>query len=119
MADSGIRLGMLKCKIHRAVVTKADQHYQGSITIDAALMKAAGIINHEQVDVLNVTNGERFTTYAVPGKPGEIQINGAAAHLAKKGHIVIIIAYCFMAEKKAKTWQPKVVLVDAKNRIKK
>ncbi len=114
----GIRIGMMKGKIHRATVTRADQHYEGSVTIDKELMKAAGILNHEQVDVLNITNGERFTTYAIPGKAGEIQINGAAAHLAKKGHLVIIVSYCFMDEKKAKTWKPKVVLVDGKNKIK-
>jgi len=116
--SNDIRVGMMKGKIHRATVTKADLHYEGSITIDKELMEAAGILNHEQVDVLNITNGERFTTYAIPGDAGEIQINGAAAHLAKEGHLVIIVAYAFMDEEKAKKWQPKVVLVDEKNRIK-
>ena len=74
---SEIRIGMMKSKIHRATVTKADLHYEGSITIDKKLMETAGILNHEQVDVLNITNGERFTTYAIPGTDGEIQINGA------------------------------------------
>ena len=115
MSSSEIRIGMLKGKIHRATVTKADQHYEGSISIDKSLMDAARILNHEQVDVLNITNGERFTTYAIPGKPGEIQINGAAAHLAEPGHLVIVVSYCFMSEEKAKSWEPKVVLVDEKN----
>ena len=116
---SEIRIGMMKSKIHRATVTKADLHYEGSITIDKKLMEKAGILNHEQVDVLNITNGERFTTYAIPGTDGEIQINGAAAHLAQPGHLVIIVTYCTMPQEQAKTWQPKVLLVDGENRVKK
>jgi aspartate 1-decarboxylase len=111
-----IRLAMMKGKIHRATVTKADLHYEGSITVDTALLKAAGILNHEMVDVLNITNGQRITTYTIPGKAGEIQINGAAAHLFKRGHKVIIVAYCYMSEAMAKNHKPKVMLVDGKNK---
>jgi aspartate 1-decarboxylase len=110
------RIGMMKCKIHRATVTKADLHYEGSITVDNALLKEAGILPHEMVDVLNISNGERITTYAIPGKKGEIQINGAAAHLFKPKHMVIIVAYCYMDEKSAKKHKPKVVLVDKNNK---
>ncbi len=116
--DSGIRIGMMKGKIHRATVTNADLDYEGSITVDTKLLEAAGILVHEMVDVLNITNGERITTYTIPGGDGEIQINGAAAHLFKPGHKVIIVSYCYMDEEKAKTWKPKVVLVDDKNKQK-
>ncbi len=106
---------MFKGKIHRATVTKADLHYEGSITIDTDLLDAAGILVHEQVDVLNITNGNRFTTYTIPGTKGEIQINGAAAHLAQPGDMVIILAYQQMTEADAKNHQPKVVVVDEDN----
>ncbi|PIR31544.1 MAG: aspartate 1-decarboxylase [Alphaproteobacteria bacterium CG11_big_fil_rev_8_21_14_0_20_44_7] len=109
---------MMKGKIHRATVTKADLHYEGSITVDTALLEASGILPYEQVDVLNITNGNRFTTYTIEGGAGEIQINGAAAHLAKEGDLVIIVAYQQMTESDAKSWQPKVVLVDGENRVK-
>ncbi len=117
--SSGIRVEMMKGKIHRATVTKADLDYEGSISVDVKLLEAAGILVHEKVDVLNITNGERFTTYTIPGGDGEIQINGAAAHLAKPGHKVIIVAYAQMGEEDARSWKPKVVVVDEKNRIKK
>lgn len=110
---------MFKGKIHRATVTKADLHYEGSITVDTELLKAAGILVHEQVDVLNITNGNRITTYTIPGEKGEIQINGAAAHLFEAGDKVIIIAYQQMTASDAKDWQPKVVLVDEGNEVKK
>lgn len=116
--DSGIRIGMMKGKIHRASVTKADLHYEGSITVDTKLLEAAGILVHEMVDVLNITNGERITTYTIPGTDGEIQINGAAAHKFSAGDKVIIVSYCYMDEEKAKSWKPKVVLVDDKNKQK-
>ncbi len=112
---------MLKSKIHRATVTQCDLHYEGSITVDRALLDATGILPYEQVDVLNINNGERFTTYAIEGKKnsGIIGINGAAARLAQKGDLVIICAYANMEEKEAKKHKPIVVLTDAKNRIKK
>ncbi len=114
-------LKMLKGKVHRAVVTEADLNYEGSIGIDEDLMEASGIITNEHVEVYNITNGARFTTYAIPSPrgSGRIFIYGAAAHLAKKGHLLIICSYTFMKERKAKNWHPKVVLVDKKNRIKK
>lgn len=109
---------MMKGKIHRATVTKADLHYEGSITVDTELLEASGILVYEQVDVLNISNGNRFTTYTIPGEKGEIQINGAAAHLAKEGDLVIIVAYQQMTESDAKNWQPKVVVVDEENKAK-
>ena len=113
-----MQLTLLKGKIHRAAVTQCDLHYEGSISVDAALMERAGILPHEQVDVLNINNGERFTTYAIPAPAGSgtIGVNGAAARLAQKGDLVIIIAYARMEEADAKSFQPRVVLVDAANR---
>jgi aspartate 1-decarboxylase len=113
-------LTMMKGKIHRCTCTGADLDYNGSITVDPVLLDAAGILAHEQVDVLDITNGARLTTYAIPSKKrggGEITINGAAAHLVKKGDLLIICAYARMKEKEAKKHQPKVILVDAKNQI--
>jgi len=111
-------LTLLKGKIHRATVTQCDLHYEGSISVDAALMERAGILPHEQVDVLNINNGNRFTTYAIPAAVGSgtIGINGAAARLAQKDDLVIIIAYARMEEAEAKSWQPRVLLVDGGNR---
>lgn len=115
-------LTLLKGKLHRATVTGADLNYEGSITIDPALLEAATILPYEQVDVLNINNGARFTTYAIAGKKrgsGEITINGAAARLAQKGDLVIICAFCRLEAKDAKKHKPAVVLVDAKNKAKK
>lgn len=110
---------MLKGKIHRATITEANLHYQGSVTIDADLMEAADLIEYEQVDVWNITNGNRFSTYAIPGKRGSgtICINGAAAHKAKEGEMVIIASFAWMSEEEASRHKPKVVLVDEGNRI--
>lgn len=112
---------ILKSKIHRARVTSADRHYEGSISIDVDLMKAAEIVHHEHVHVWNVTNGSRFETYAVPAPKGSgvIQINGAAAHHAKKGHLVIVSSFGQVSQKQALSHRPKVVFVDFKNRVKK
>ena len=109
---------MLKSKIHRAHVTEANAHYEGSITIDKKLMKAADILPYEQVDVLNVNSGARFTTYAIEGKKGEICLNGAAARLVIIGDIVIILGYGHVDEAEARKCQPKLVYVDEKNAIK-
>jgi len=111
-------LTLLKGKIHRATVTQCDLHYEGSISVDAVLLERSGILAHEQVDVLNINNGERFTTYAIPAPVGSgvIGVNGAAARLAQKGDLVIIIAYARMDEAQAKSHQPRVLLVDANNR---
>ncbi len=109
----------LRSKIHRATVTQADLNYVGSITIDSALLAAAEILPHEQVDVLNVTNGQRLTTYAIPGPAhsGIIGINGAAAHLVSPGDLVIIVCYAQFTEQELKDHQPKVILVDEQNRM--
>jgi aspartate 1-decarboxylase len=111
-------LTLLKGKIHRATVTQCDLHYEGSISVDAALLDRAGILAHEQVDVLNINNGERFTTYAIPAPAGSgtIGVNGAAARLAQKGDLVIIVAYARMDEAQAKSFSPRVLLVDGVNR---
>lgn len=107
----------MKAKLHRATVTEADLHYEGSISIDENLLKAAGILPFEQVDVVNINNGERFTTYAIKADAGsgEIKINGAAARKAQKGDLVIIIAYCQLNSEEAENFKPKIVLLDEKN----
>ncbi len=112
-------LNMFKGKLHRATVTDANLSYEGSITIDKTLLNAAGILPYEQVQVYNLTNGSRFTTYVIEGDydSGEICINGAAARLARKGDMVIIAAYAMMSEDKAKEFTPKSILVDSDNRI--
>lgn len=110
---------MLKTKIHRAKVTQADLHYVGSITVDRDLLDAAGILINEQVDVLNITNGNRFTTYAIEGPRGSgiIGINGAAAHLANPDDLVIICAYAGFDVEEAKTHTPTIILVDDDNKV--
>ena len=108
---------MLKSKIHRARVTEANINYEGSITIDKKLMEAADILHYEQVDVLNVNSGARFTTYAIEGEKGEICLNGAAARLVIKGDIVIILTYAQLEEAEARKCLPKLVYVDEKNAI--
>ncbi|MBL7685219.1 MAG: aspartate 1-decarboxylase [Deltaproteobacteria bacterium] len=109
---------MLKSKIHRATVTDADLHYEGSVSIDENLLKASNIIPNEHVHVWDVTNGNRFETYALsaPKGSGTICINGAAAHLAKKGDLVIITSCAMMDEKQIKKHDPKIVFVDSKNK---
>jgi len=109
---------MLRGKIHRATVTGADLHYEGSVTIDETLMAGAGLIENEAVCIWNVTNGERFETYALRGEPGSgvVCINGAAAHKASKGDLVIIAAFGWMQDEEALSWTPKVVFVDEENR---
>lgn len=111
---------MMKSKIHRARVTESNLDYEGSITIDETLMEAAEIIPYEQVQIYNVTNGERFTTYAITGErsSGVICINGAAAHKAKKGDIIIIATYASYDEKELASFKPKKVYADDQNRIK-
>lgn len=108
---------MLFSKIHRARVSAADMDYEGSITIDKELMHAAKLKAGQQVDVANIANGARFTTYAIEGKEREICINGAAAHLAKPGDLVIIMAYASYSKKELKKYEPRVVLVDNENKI--
>jgi aspartate 1-decarboxylase len=110
---------MFRAKIHRARVTEADLHYVGSVTVDQELLEAAGILPYEQVDIYDITNGARLTTYALPGErgSGEIKINGAAAHLVRPGDLVILVAYGVFEEEEARSLKPTVVLVDERNRI--
>ena len=108
---------MLKSKIHRARVTQTNIDYEGSITIDKKLMEEADILPYEQVEVLNINNGARFTTYAIEGECGEICLNGAAARLAVKGDIVLILSYCHVNDEEARNLIPKLVYVDAQNAI--
>lgn len=108
---------LLKSKIHRATVTQADLEYEGSVTIDIELMRAADILHHERIEVYNIANGSRFATYAIPGPAGSgvICINGAAAHLAQPGHKVIIASYVMLDEKELVAFKPRVILVDDQN----
>ncbi len=108
---------MLKSKIHRVRVTDANINYEGSITIDRKLMEAADILPYEQVEVLNVNNGARFSTYAIEGEKGEICLNGAAARLGTRGDIAIILAYCHVEDAEARNITPRLVYVDEKNTI--
>ena len=110
---------MLKCKIHRATVTEGNINYEGSITIDKKLMREADILPYEQVHVLNINNGARFNTYAIEGEEGkgDICLNGAAARLAVKGDLVIILTYTDMSDEEAKNYTPKIVHVNERNEI--
>lgn len=106
---------LLKSKIHRATVTDADLNYEGSISIDTELMKAADICQFEKVDIYNINNGARFQTYVINGKKGEIGLNGAAARMVHKGDLVIIASYSQYNEEEVKAHQPKLVFVDETN----
>lgn len=110
---------MLYAKIHRATVTQADLHYVGSLTIDADLLEASGILPNQQVDVVDVDNGNRLTTYAIEGERGTgiVCINGAAARLVSPGDLVIIISYAQMTDEEIATFEPKVVFVDGDNKL--
>lgn len=114
-----MQLTMMKAKLHRAAVTQADLHYEGSISIDTDLLEASGILPNEQVDVLNIHNGERFTTYALPAPRGSrtFGINGAAARLAQPGDRIIVVAYAAMDAEAARTFTPTVVLLDEQNHV--
>lgn len=110
---------LLKSKIHRATVTDANLHYQGSVSIDPLLLEAADILLNERVEIYNITNGERFATYAIPGTPGagQIVLNGAAAHKVSVGDLVIIATYAIYSDEEARAHRPSLVFVDAKNQI--
>jgi aspartate 1-decarboxylase len=110
---------MMKSKIHRATVTQADLDYVGSVTLDAALMEAADLLEGEQVAIVDVTNGARIETYVIPGPRGSgiVGINGAAAHLIHPGDLVIIMSYAVLDDAEARALQPRVVHVDRQNRI--
>lgn len=112
-------LTLFKGKIHRATVTQANLNYMGSITIDSTLMRAAGILPGEKVQIVDNNNGSRLETYVIEGEAnsGVICLNGAAARLVQPGDTVIIIAYALMTPEEAAAFQPRVVMVDAQNRI--
>ncbi len=110
-------INMLKSKIHRATVTGSDLNYEGSIAIDTELMKAANLNEFEKVEIYNINNGERFATYVIKGKSGEVSLNGAAARLVQKGDLIIIACFVMIDDKEVKTFYPKIVFVDKKNRI--
>lgn len=114
-------LTMLKCKIHRAIVTECDLHYEGSISIDTNLIEASGLILNERVEIYNIDNGERFATYVIPAQSGSgiIGLNGAAARKACVGDKLIICAYAGINAEKAAAHVPRIVLCDGKNRIQK
>ncbi|HCS14067.1 MAG: aspartate 1-decarboxylase [Zetaproteobacteria bacterium CG06_land_8_20_14_3_00_59_53] len=114
-----MHITMLKSKIHRATVTHAELHYEGSCAIDTDLLEAANILPFEQLHIYNVNNGERFTTYAIeaPRGSGTIGVNGAAAHKASAGDLLIICTYAEMPQAQAASFKPELVYVDAANRI--
>lgn len=110
------RRTFMSAKIHGATLTSLNLEYEGSISIDAKLMEAAGILPNEQIDVLNLDNGERLTTYAIPGNPGEICLNGAAAHKGKPGQRVILVTFLELEPYEIPGHKPRVIRVDAANR---
>jgi len=114
-----MNITMLYSKLHRATVTDANLNYVGSITIDSNLLKAANMRVGQKIDIVNVNNGERFSTYIIPGEAGkgDICLNGAAARKVHKGDKIIIIAYATMSEKEADEYQPKIVILDDDNTI--
>ncbi len=114
-----MQLNMLKAKIHRATVTHAELHYEGSIAIDGDLLDTAGIREYEQIHAWNINNGERFVTYALRAEEGSgiISVNGSAAHRAQPGDLVIIAAFVSLNQAEAEQHQPMLVYVDAGNRI--
>ena len=108
---------MLRAKIHNARVTNVLLHYEGSISIDRELLRKAGILPGEEVQVLNLNNGQRFTTYVMEGEKGEVTLNGPAARLAYPGDIVLILAYSYVSEEEARSWTYKVVYLDNNNEV--
>ena len=113
-----MQIKVLQSKIHRATVTDADLHYEGSLTLDWTLMTLADSVPYQQIAVYNVTTGARFETYVIegPADSGVVQVNGAAAHLATKGNLLIIAAYCDISREAARSWHPRLVYVDDHNR---
>lgn len=107
----------LKTKLHRATLTAADPDYEGSISLDRALCRAAGLLEFEQVDVLDIDNGARFTTYVIYGEAGQVQVNGAAARLVRPGDLVIVLAYCRLAPEQVAGHAARVVLMGPGNAI--
>ncbi len=112
-----MRIEMLKSKIHNATVTGADLNYVGSISLDPALYKAVGLREFEKVDVLDINNGARLTTYVIDGGPGEVCLNGAAARLVQSGDRVIIVAYAQLEPSEADKFSPRIVILGENNQI--
>ena len=112
-----MRIEMLKSKIHRATVTGADINYTGSVAIDPALCEAVGLREFEKVDVLDIDNGARLTTYVILGGPGEVCLNGAAARLVEQGDRVIIVSYAQLDESEVDGFRPSIVILDDNNQI--
>jgi aspartate 1-decarboxylase len=114
-----MRRHLMKSKIHRATITSADLHYEGSLTLDPDLMAAADLVEYEEIHVVNVNNGQRLVTYVISGVPGSgtVQLNGAAARLGMAGDLVILIAYGDVDDSERVAFQPAVVFVDDANRI--
>ncbi|MBV6492364.1 MAG: Aspartate 1-decarboxylase [Turneriella sp.] len=112
---------VLRAKLHRAEITDANLHYEGSLTLDEDFLEASGILEHEKVQIVNVNNGARLETYIIKGRRGskEVCLNGAAARLGHKGDKIIVIAYAQMPLEEAKTFQPKIVLLEDGNKIRK
>lgn len=108
----------LRTKLHRLTITAADPDYEGSVSIDRELCRAAGLREFEQVDVLDINNGARFTTYVIYGEPGEFQVNGAAAQLVEPGHLAIVLAYVALTPEELAKHTSRVVLMDQGNKIK-
>jgi len=115
-----MKIEILKSKIHQAIVTEANLHYVGSITIDEALMEAACLLENEKVHVLNVNNGERLETYVIKGKKnsGVICLNGPAARKVIVGDAIVIISYCFLDFEEAKNFKPYIIFPDKNNKLK-
>jgi aspartate 1-decarboxylase len=113
-------VSVLQAKIHRATVTDSNLNYEGSLTVDDDLLKRAGLVPFQQIQIYNIANGQRFETYLMKGRPntGEIVVNGAAARLVAIGDLIIIAAYGLVPVEDAARWQPTVILVDARNRPK-
>ncbi|MCS6838308.1 MAG: aspartate 1-decarboxylase [Bdellovibrionaceae bacterium] len=110
-------VNLLKAKIHRATVTGSDLNYEGSIAICPDLIEASGILINEKVEIYNINNGNRFETYVIRGKPGEISLNGAAARLVMPGDKIIICAYCWLSPEEARYHAPRIVLVTENNKM--
>lgn len=114
-----MRRRLMKSKVHRATITAGDLHYEGSLTLDSDLMHAADLVEYEEIHVVNVNNGQRFVTYIIPGEAGSgtLQLNGAAARLGMPGDLVILISYGDVEEREVERHRPRIVFVDAANRI--
>ena len=114
-----MNIKVLYSKIHRATVTDAQLHYEGSLTIDSYLMDLAGMVEYQAIDVYNITKGHRFSTYTIRGEAhtGVIQINGAAAHKAGTGDLIIIACFADIPVEQGPTWKPKLVFVDRDNKV--